>query len=117
MPVVLRKGEKIGYLKPLQDVCGIELIDEKGQKNSQRRQALEDAIDQLVSAAKNISDSDKRKLRDLLSQFGDVISTGDRDLGKTSMVFHTIDTGDSVPVRQILPQLFIVKSTRATASL
>ena len=78
MPVVLRKGEKIGCLKPLQDVCGIELIDEKGQKNSQRRQALEDAIDQLVSAAKNISDSDKRKLRDLLSQFGDVISTGDR---------------------------------------
>eukprot|EP00731_Ephydatia_muelleri_P020333 Em0013g60a len=105
MPVVLRKGEKIGCLKPLQDVCSIELIDEKGQKNSQRRQALEDAIDQLVSAAKNISDSDKRKLRDLLSQFGDVISTGDRDLGKTSMVFHTIDTGDSVPVRQAARRL------------
>ena len=92
-------------LKPLQDVCSIELIDEKGQKNSQRRRALEDAIDQLVSAAKNISDSDKRKLRDLLSQFGDVISTGDRDLGKTSMVFHTIDTGDSVPVRQAARRL------------
>eukprot|EP00731_Ephydatia_muelleri_P003687 Em0001g3687a len=105
MPVVLRKGEKIGCLKPLQDVCGIELIDEKGQKNSQRRQALEDAIDQLVSAAKNISDSDKRKLRDLLSHFGDVISTGDRDLGKTSMVFHTIDTGNSVPVRQAARRL------------
>ena len=103
--MVLRKGEKIGCLKPLQDVCSIELIDEKGQKNSQRRQALEDAIDQLVSAAKNISDSDKRKLRDLLSQFGDVISTGDRDLGKTSMVFHTIDTGDLVPVRQAARRL------------
>eukprot|EP00731_Ephydatia_muelleri_P038814 Em0923g1a len=48
---------------------------------------------------------DKRKLRDLLSQFGDVISTGDRDLGKTSMVFHTIDTGDSVPVRQAARRL------------
>ncbi|KAL5517489.1 hypothetical protein EMCRGX_G003040 [Ephydatia muelleri] len=33
MPVELRKGEKIGCLKPLQDVCSIELIDEKGQKN------------------------------------------------------------------------------------
>ena len=58
----------------------MELIKEKGEKDSKERQALENAIDGLVSAAIDISDSDKRKLRDLLSQFGDVISTGYGDL-------------------------------------
>ena len=78
IPVVLRKGEKLGCLKPFQDVCSVELIEEKGEKDSQERQALENAIDGLVSTAIDISDSDKRKLRDLLSQFDDVISTGEK---------------------------------------
>ena len=34
-----------------------------------------------------------------------VISTGDDDLGRTTLVQHRIDTGDAAPIRQPLRRL------------
>ena len=41
-----------------------------------------------------------KKLSALLHEFSDVISTGDTDLGRTTLAQHQINTGDTTPVRQ-----------------
>jgi len=47
------------------------------------------------------------KIRELLTRYRTILSTGDRDVGRTPLVEHTIDTGDHIPIRQPLRrQLF-----------
>ena len=51
-------------------------------------------------SADNLDDDQKVTLRKLLCEFSDVFSEGSHDLGRTSEVKHTIDTGDARPIRQ-----------------
>ena len=41
-----------------------------------------------------------KKINAVLHEFSDVISTGDDDLGHTTLAQHRIDTGDAAPIRQ-----------------
>ena len=42
------------------------------------------------------------KVRNLLTRYRAILSTGDHNIGRTHLVEHTIDTGDHKPVRQPL---------------
>ena len=44
----------------------------------------------------------KRQLRTMLRNYCSILSTGERDLGRTSIAQHGIDTGDARPIRQPL---------------
>src|SRR5688572_25604686 len=44
----------------------------------------------------------REQLRELLTEFSDVFSVGEGDLGRTNVTTHRIDTGDAGPVRQPL---------------
>ena len=41
-------------------------------------------------------------MRDLLAEYSDIFSTGTFDMGRTSLVEHSIDTGSHRPIRQAL---------------
>ncbi len=47
-----------------------------------------------------LSDSEKVKFRDLFSKYRDVFALSNDQLGRTSLVQHTIDTGDALPIKQ-----------------
>ena len=47
-----------------------------------------------------LSDGDKIKFRDLFNRYRDVFAFSDNQLGRTSLVQHTIDTGDALPIKQ-----------------
>ncbi|KAL9976989.1 hypothetical protein ACROYT_G014344 [Oculina patagonica] len=47
-----------------------------------------------------LSDSDKVKFKDLFAKYRDVFAFSDDQLGRTSLVQHTIDTGDASPIKQ-----------------
>ena len=47
-----------------------------------------------------LSDSDKVKFRNLFSKYHDVFPFSANQLGRTSLVQHTIDTGDAMPIKQ-----------------
>jgi len=49
-----------------------------------------------------VSDAQRAELVNTLREYADVFSTGELDLGETSLVAHRIDTGDSMPTRQTL---------------
>ena len=44
----------------------------------------------------------QRQLADILSSYEDVFSQSDTDLGRTTIVSHSSDTGESRPIRQRL---------------
>ena len=41
------------------------------------------------------------KVKDVLYEFRDVFALNDTELGHTSIVQHSIDTGDHAPIKQI----------------
>lgn len=48
------------------------------------------------------SNDRRRELRDLLEEYGRVFGFGNRSLGRTSAVHHSIDTGELPPVKIVL---------------
>jgi len=60
-------------------------------------------IEEMVSrVSPDLPDSTKGHLRQLLRKYNHVFSKNENDLGWTDLVTHTIDTGDSRPIRQQL---------------
>ena len=53
-----------------------------------------------LSSVHDLSHSEIKQLESLLSEFSDLTSTGEDDLGKTKLVYHEIDTGDAQPIWQ-----------------
>ena len=64
-------------------------------------------------SAVNLDDGQKVTLRKLLCEFSDVFSEGSPDLGRTSKVKHTTDTGDARPIRQPARRLPLSKMEEA----
>ena len=48
----------------------------------------------------NLSDSQQQQLYTLLLRYSDIFATKDSNLGRATMLQHTIKTGDSPPIRQ-----------------
>ena len=47
-----------------------------------------------------LADGDKFRFKNLFSRYRDVFAFSDNQLGRTSLVQHTIDTGDAMPIKQ-----------------
>jgi len=62
-----------------------------------KRQLLWQAVE---SAGDELTQQEQEQLYVVLSQYGDVFADNSGDLGKTDEIQHTIETGDSPPVRQ-----------------
>ena len=50
--------------------------------------------------ASDLNPAGKEKLRSLISEYQDIFSRHSGDIGRTHLVEHRIDTGDSAPIRQ-----------------
>ena len=94
----IRKGTELATCEMVESVCTGEestpsAMNRKTEVPSQVRDLYE-------RSAVNLDDDQKVTLRKLLCEFSDVFSEGSHDLGRTSEVKHTIDTGDARPIRQ-----------------
>ena len=65
-------------------------------------------------SAINLDNDQTVTLRKLLCEFSDVFSEGSHDLGRTSEVKHTFDTGDARPIRQPPRRLPLSKMEEAS---
>ncbi len=58
----------------------------------------------------NLTETQRRKLQDLLVKYSDLFSRNDSDFGYTTAVTHSVPTGDAPPIKQIHrripPQVF-----------
>ena len=96
-PLRIRAGRAIGSCEP------VDCIAASGSRSDAQKQhhepQLEYMRDLLVRSAVGLSQEQSAGVSQLVSDFSDVFSSGDGDLGRTSLVEHTIDTGDSRPVK------------------
>ena len=49
----------------------------------------------------NLSETEKEKLMQLLSQYSELFATNSNDLGRTSLISHSITVDNPVPIRRI----------------
>lgn len=61
---------------------------------------LPDFLEDLaLRGSANLTESQAERVRHTLTQYSDVFSRGDLDLGRTSLVKHSINTGTSAPIK------------------
>ena len=94
-PVNLRAGTVVSELSPVQ-------VNEPSSVEGSFGQVPEHVRSLIEQVDESVEDDVKEKLRGLLCKYGDVFSAGEYDLGDTSVVRHTIDTGCNRPVKQQL---------------
>ncbi|KRY17737.1 Retrovirus-related Pol polyprotein from transposon 17.6 [Trichinella patagoniensis] len=82
-------------------VATIEVVDPLPLERSPKTHvALPPAIEKLLDeVAQRTTSEELDKLRALLTDFADVFSTYDGDLGRTTRTEHHINTGDAQPIR------------------
>lgn len=62
--------------------------------------ALPDFLEDLaLRSSSNLTEAQAEKVRHTLTRYSDVFSRGDLDLGRTSLVKHSINTGTSAPIK------------------
>jgi len=72
------------------------LTAEEGNCSYKHLSKLLEGVDERVSEEQCV------ELIKILREYVDIFSTGEHDLGKTSLAAHQIDTGDARPIRQTL---------------
>ncbi|KAL7632381.1 UNVERIFIED_CONTAM: hypothetical protein RMT77_017307 [Armadillidium vulgare] len=100
-PKKLRKGCKIGEIELLENPDpSIGLVEINEMEKGENQGWTPDRIMQdFMLEEANLSSDQKDKLISLLARFPIVLSTGDSDVGCTSVIKHTIETLTDEPVQ------------------
>ncbi|CAG2219087.1 unnamed protein product [Mytilus edulis] len=94
---IIRAGTIVGNISPIQDV----ISDDKNITEIHKDQNLRIELQKLLSnCSGNLSQEQKRGVENLLNEYKDLFAASDRDLGRTNLVRHTINTGNNAPVKQ-----------------
>ena len=93
----LKKGTYIAELNPVDEVFEARKV---AQKINTSAELPEDMIDLFERSSQGMSPSNKNTLLQLLLKYNTSFATSDRDLGKTDIIKHRIDTGDNAPIKQ-----------------
>ena len=105
--MVLHKGMLIGTLTP------VEIVESPSSGNmgeglcrrlSNREDGTPDLPEHLQElygrAVEFVPEADRGLIQAMLFEYRDVFSRDDRDIGRTDLVQHHVDTGDAKPIKQ-----------------
>ena len=104
-PVQLDEGEALGTLQPA-TVLEMTYQDEPnhGQVAALSTLAGSNRVSQVIEALEvdsiELQPAEMEQLRSLVIEYNGLFALNTTELGRTSVVTHTIDTGDHLPVRQ-----------------
>jgi transposase InsO family protein/predicted aspartyl protease len=113
--ITLRSKRQIGYVTPVDHVSAHLCLSEDNVKQNSEKSCspVPDTVtDELLSSpafqkalseftyGKQLTESQKTELKDLMLRYPDCISVHDFDIGKTDLLEHHIDTGDALPQRR-----------------
>jgi transposase InsO family protein len=79
------------------NICSVEVMSEVQDDDTQRLASLRDLWQR---SGEHLAEDQKTQVWELLFEFQDVFSLESGDLGRTSMVKHSIDTGSACPIKQ-----------------
>ena len=86
----------------MQEPDSVNLVEPSLDKNPSlwSQDAVNQSVELILDNVKDLKVSERNRLRSLLKNWSDVISVGDGDLGRSSVLHHKINTGDAPPIRQ-----------------
>jgi len=95
---ILTEGTELG------EIQGVEIVSEEPMIEdhvmSELTEEENDALKKIMETLPpDLTDEQRQKAWELLVEYRTIISTGDYDIGRTDLVEHRIDTGDSRPIR------------------
>ena len=94
---VVRAGTIVASLSP------VEQIIEPAQNEQKRdNKVLTPELQQMLSKIKGLSRTQKQKVKNLILRNSTLFAKSDKDLGRTDVVKHKIDTGKNKPIKQSL---------------
>ena len=88
-------GAKLGICEEVER----QVEQTAGEETAAVRTLPEHLQDLARRSSTNLTEAQTERMRDTLAQYADVFSRGDLDLGRTGLVKHTIDTGNSTPIK------------------
>jgi len=95
-PAVVKAGEWLGNLDH------VEVLDDVTTTSTSSSLST-DLVDTLAkNLPEDLTSEQRQEVTNVLSRYTDIFSTGPYDMGCTSLVEHTIDVGNSRPIRQAL---------------
>ena len=96
-PVRIRAGRAIGSYEPVDLTNHAAMHDDvRPQQHEPRLEHLRELLDR---SCVGLSQEQGACVSELIDDFSDVFSSGDHDLGQTNLTEHTINTGNSRPVK------------------
>ncbi|KAL1260059.1 hypothetical protein QQF64_007886 [Cirrhinus molitorella] len=121
-PVKLPPRCRIAVLSKPQEVVPKELVEFEEKEDALYVKAVQQCQVKVEASTteqlpvpvhinlENLTETQRRKLQDLLVKHSDVFSNSDTDFGYTTAVTHSVPTGDAPPIKQrhrrIPPQVF-----------
>ncbi|XP_063215566.1 retrovirus-related Pol polyprotein from transposon 412 isoform X1 [Bacillus rossius redtenbacheri] len=107
---VLKQGDPIASCEPVSWVG----LYESSSPSIHTEQRLNPNLEQLLERSQdNLTSEEMEEVTSFLLRNQDVFSLGDTDLGRTSIVYHRINTGDTEPIRQAPRRLPLAKQEEA----
>ena len=98
-PVRLQAGTYVGTCEPV-DIVQPDKEGTDGSTDDRWRGALPPHLSDLMDrSADGLTSEEHAETKKLLIEFADVFSSGDHDIGRTSLTEHIISTGDSRPIK------------------
>ena len=101
-PVTIPPCTEIGTFYTIQDDGSgmYEVSDKNGTTDHIPMGDKDQVIRDLHIEESAVSDAGKRVLKRLVTDYSDIFSKNDEDIGKTKLLKHHINTGDAAPIRQ-----------------
>ena len=97
-PVTIRHGERVAVFHPIEEACVVSESSTCVPAHSPEAETK--AVKAILAKVDGISQTQRESLRILLSDYVDILSLLESDLGRTTIARHGIDTGDATPVKQ-----------------
>ena len=97
-PVILYGQSTVGIFHQVEQECHRSVASTSLVSDHSQR---ERGVAQLFELDKSsLCREERKKVTAVLSEYQDIISGGSGDLGRTSKIYHGIDTGEARPIRQ-----------------
>ena len=107
LPMLVYKNTLLGMVTSVDETDVLEAETKRHTLNTvqsgeaaQERKMPEHLEEMFKRSVEHLDEEETQKVADLLIRYQDVFSKGSHDLGCTGLVKHSIDTGDSRPLRQ-----------------
>ena len=96
-PVKMHANERIGQFQPLGSQVPLPATTQVSTVVPTHQNT---ALRQMEQGIQGLTETKKSKLHHLLEEYAYMISASEEDMGRTSVVRHTINTGNADPVRK-----------------